>query len=231
MIESMTVAVLLLILKIAPPKRAEEQALLDARLARGEKRVGMKMGFTLTLERGAGASELYFEVACVVIVFILAGRYFEARAKRQSGAALRALLDMGAKDVAVLRDATEVRIPIGQLQVGDRFVVRPGEKVATDGTVEEGTSAIDASLLTGEPVPVEVGPGDAVTGAEIGRRPRAVFGSPTETTFRVWMIVCTMRARPASSASSPSGSAARPGWWRAASSGTGWPWRASWSSC
>ena len=99
----------------------------------------MKMGFTLTLERGAGRSELYFEVACVVIVFILAGRYFEARAKRTSGAALRALLDLGAKDVAVLRHGSEVRIPIGELTVGDIFIVRPGEKVATDGTVEEGT--------------------------------------------------------------------------------------------
>ena len=135
---------------------------------------GMKMGFTLTLERGAGKSELYFEVACVVIVFILAGRYFEARAKRTSGAALRALLNLGAKDVAVLRDGHEVRIPIGELAVGDLFVVRPGEKVATDGTVEEGTSAIDASLLTGEPVPVEVAPGDAVTGATVNAGGRLV---------------------------------------------------------
>ena len=135
---------------------------------------GMKMGFTLTLERGAGQSELYFEVACVVIVFILAGRYFEARAKRTSGAALRALLDLGAKDVAVLRDGDEVRIPIGELAVGDLFVVRPGEKVATDGIIEEGTSAIDASLLTGEPVPVEVGPGDAVTGATVNAGGRLV---------------------------------------------------------
>ena len=135
---------------------------------------GMKMGFTLTLERGAGQSELYFEVACVVIVFILAGRYFEARAKRTSGAALRALLDMGAKDVAVLRDGSEVRIPIGDLAVGDRFVVRPGEKVATDGIIEDGTSAIDASLLTGEPVPVEVSPGDTVTGATVNAGGRLV---------------------------------------------------------
>ena len=135
---------------------------------------GMKMGFTLTLERGAGRSELYLEVACVVIVFILAGRYFEARAKRTSGAALRALLNMGAKDVAALRDGSEVRIPIGELAVGDRFIVRPGEKVATDGTVEEGTSAIDASLLTGEPVPVEVAPGDAVTGATVNAGGRLV---------------------------------------------------------
>ena len=135
---------------------------------------GMKMGFTLTLERGAGQSELYFEVACVVIVFILAGRYFEARAKRTSGAALRALLNMGAKDVAVLRDGGEVRIPIGDLAVGDLFVVRPGEKVATDGIIEEGTSAIDASLLTGEPVPVEVSPGDVVTGATVNAGGRLV---------------------------------------------------------
>ena len=135
---------------------------------------GMKMGFTLTLARGAGRNELYLEVACAVIVFILAGRYFEGRAKRSSGAALRALLDMGAKDVAVLRDGTEVRIPIGELAVGERFVVRPGEKVATDGVVEEGSSAIDASLLTGEPVPVEVGPGDAVTGATVNAGGRLV---------------------------------------------------------
>jgi Cu+-exporting ATPase len=135
---------------------------------------GMKMGFTVTLERGAGQSELYFEVACVVVVFILAGRYFEARAKRTSGAALRALLNLGAKDVAVLRDGDEVRIPIGGLAVGDRFVVRPGEKVATDGIVEEGTSAIDSSLLTGEAVPVEVAPGDTVTGATVNAGGRLV---------------------------------------------------------
>ena len=104
-----------------------------------------------------GSSQIYLEVAAGVTVFILAGRYFEARAKRRSGAALRALLELGAKDVAVLRDGVEVRIPVEQLAVGDRFVVRPGEKIATDGVVEEGTSAIDASLLTGEPVPVEVG--------------------------------------------------------------------------
>ena len=135
---------------------------------------GMKMGFTLTLERGVGQSELYFEVACAVIVFILAGRYFEALAKRTSGAALRALLNLGAKDVAVVRDGNEVRIPIGELAVGDLFVVRPGEKVATDGIIEDGTSAIDASLLTGEPVPVEVAPGDAVTGATVNAGGRLV---------------------------------------------------------
>ncbi len=134
----------------------------------------LRHGFSLTPERGMGASQIYLEVAAGVTVFILAGRYFEARAKRRSGAALRALLELGAKDVAVLRDGHEVRIPVDQLAVGDRFVVRPGEKVATDGTVEEGTSAIDASLLTGEPVPVEVGPGDSVTGATVNAGGRLV---------------------------------------------------------
>ena len=106
--------------------------------------------------------------------FILAGRYFEARSKRRAGAALRALLELGAKDVAVLRDGAEVRIPIDQLAVGDRFVVRPGEKVATDGVVEQGSSAVDASMLTGESVPVEVGPGDAVVGATVNAGGRLV---------------------------------------------------------
>ena len=120
---------------------------------------GMKMDFDLSVSRGSGTHEIYLEVAAGVTVFILAGRYFEARAKRRSGAALRALLELGAKDVAVLRNGVERRIPVDQLAVGDLFVVRPGEKVATDGVVTEGTSAIDASLLTGESVPVEVGPG------------------------------------------------------------------------
>jgi len=135
---------------------------------------GMKMAFTFAVQRGAGKDEIYLEVASAVTVFILAGRYFEARAKRSSSAALRALLDLGAKDVAVLRGNAEVRIPIGELAVGDRFVVRPGEKVATDGIVDEGASAIDASLLTGEPVPVEVGPGDTVTGATVNAGGRLV---------------------------------------------------------
>jgi Cu+-exporting ATPase len=129
--------------------------------------IGMRHGFSFTPERGMGSSQIYLEVAAGVTVFILAGRYFEARAKRRSGAALRALLELGAKDVAVLRDGVETRIPVEQLAVDDLFVVRPGEKVATDGVVVEGTSAIDASLLTGESVPVEVGPGDAVTGATV----------------------------------------------------------------
>ena len=123
---------------------------------------------------GHEGDELYLEVAAAVTVFILAGRWFEARAKRRSGAALRALLELGAKDVAVLRDGAEVRVPVDQLLVGDRFVVRPGEKVATDGVVDEGTSAIDASLLTGESVPVEVGPGDAVVGATVNAGGRLV---------------------------------------------------------
>jgi Cu+-exporting ATPase len=128
---------------------------------------GVRMTFTLLPERGAGANEIYLEVASAVTVFILAGRYTEARAKRQSGAALRALLDLGAKDVAVLRGTSEVRIPVEQLAVGDVFVVRPGEKVATDGVVTEGSSAVDASLLTGESVPVDVRGGDPVTGATL----------------------------------------------------------------
>jgi Cu+-exporting ATPase len=128
---------------------------------------GMRMTFQLYPEAGSGANEIYLEVAAAVTVFLLAGRYFEARAKKQSGAALRALMDMGAKDVAVRRADREERIPVEALRVGDVFVVRPGEKVATDGVVLEGSSAVDASLLTGEPIPVEVGPGDRVTGATV----------------------------------------------------------------
>jgi Cu+-exporting ATPase len=128
---------------------------------------GMRMTFSLLPDAASGAEHIYLEVAAAVTVFILAGRYFEARAKTRSGAALRALLDMGAKDVAVLRGGTETRIQISQLAVGDVFVVRPGEKIATDGVVTEGTSAVDASMLTGESVPVEVRPGDQVTGATV----------------------------------------------------------------
>ena len=135
---------------------------------------GMTHGFMLTADRDMGSSLIYLEVAAGVTTFILAGRYFEARAKRRSGAALRALLELGAKEVAVLRDGHEQRVPVDELAVDDRFVVRPGEKIATDGVVEEGTSAIDASLLTGEPVPVEVGPGDDVTGATINAGGRLV---------------------------------------------------------
>ena len=136
---------------------------------------GMVMPFELSIARGSGTHEIYLEVAAGVTTFILAGRYFEARARRRSGAALRALLELGAKDVAVLRDGVERRIPVDELAVGDLFVVRPGEKVATDGVVEEGTSAIDASLLTGESVPVEVGPGDNVVGATVNAGGRLVI--------------------------------------------------------
>ncbi len=135
----------------------------------------MRMSFDLVPARGAGRHDVYFEVAAVVITLILGGRWFESRARRRSGAALRALLDLGAKDVAVLRsDGTEERIAVADLTVGQRFVVRPGETIATDGTVVEGSAAVDASLLTGEPVPVDVGPGDTVTGATIDTSGRLV---------------------------------------------------------
>jgi Cu+-exporting ATPase len=120
----------------------------------GAGRPGLHMDFAL-LARGARGGDIYLEVAAGVTVLILTGRYLEARAKRRSGAALRALLTMGAKDVAVQREGREVRVPVEQLAVGDRFVVRPGEKIATDGVVESGSSAVDTSMLTGEPVPVE----------------------------------------------------------------------------
>ncbi|RSS83917.1 cation-translocating P-type ATPase [Streptomyces sp. WAC06614] len=135
---------------------------------------GMRHGFDLTLARTDASSTLYLEVAAGVVTFILLGRYLEARSKRKAGAALRALLELGAKDVTVLRGGTEVRIPVARLTVGEHFVVRPGEKIATDGTVVEGTSAVDASMLTGESVPVDVGPGDAVTGATVNTAGRLV---------------------------------------------------------
>ncbi|WP_425428078.1 heavy metal translocating P-type ATPase [Streptosporangium amethystogenes] len=128
---------------------------------------GMTHPFAFTIERTDGSGNIYLEAAAGVTAFILAGRYFEARSKRRAGAALRALLELGAKDVTVLRDGHEIRVPSDQLKVGDRFMVRPGEKIATDGVIEEGSSAIDASMLTGESVPVEVGPGAAVTGATV----------------------------------------------------------------
>jgi P-type Cu+ transporter len=126
---------------------------------------GMTMSFQLIPEQGAGTEEVYLEVAAVVTTFILAGRYFETRAKRRAGAALEALLELGAKEVSILEGNSERSIPVGELQVGQIFVVRPGEKIATDGVVVEGSSAVDQSLLTGESVPVEVAPGDEVTGA------------------------------------------------------------------
>ncbi|MFD9307501.1 heavy metal translocating P-type ATPase [Streptomyces sp. NPDC060048] len=135
---------------------------------------GMRHGFDLTASRTDGASAIYLEVAAGVVAFILLGRYLEARSKRKAGAALKALMHLGAKDVAVLRGGAEVRVPVSSLAVGDRFVVRPGEKIATDGTVVEGSSAVDASMLTGESVPVEVTVGDGVTGATVNASGRIV---------------------------------------------------------
>ena len=136
---------------------------------------GMEMPMQIVLDREATTSHIYLEAAGVVTTLILAGRFFEARAKRRAGAALEALLHLGAKDVAVLgADGAERRVPVEQLKVGDRFVVRPGEKVATDGVIEEGTSAVDQSLLTGESVPVEKQPGDDVVGATVNAGGRLV---------------------------------------------------------
>ncbi|MGV9287645.1 heavy metal translocating P-type ATPase [Streptomyces sp. NPDC003719] len=135
---------------------------------------GMRHGFDLIVSRTDGSSAIYLEAAAGVTAFLLLGRWLEARSKRRAGAALRALMELGAKDVAVLRGGREVRIPVSRLAVGDRFVVRPGEKIATDGTVAEGTSAVDASLLTGESVPVDVTAGDTVTGATVNAGGRLV---------------------------------------------------------
>ncbi|MGW2561532.1 heavy metal translocating P-type ATPase [Streptomyces sp. NPDC001514] len=135
---------------------------------------GMTHPFELTIARSDGAGNVYLEAAAGVTAFILAGRYFEARSKRKAGAALRALMELGAKEVTVLREGREERIATSALQVGDRFVVRPGEKIATDGTVVEGASAVDASMLTGESVPVEVVVGDSVTGATLNAGGRLV---------------------------------------------------------
>jgi Cu+-exporting ATPase len=154
---------------------------------------GMRHPFELTIQRTDGAGNIYLEAAAGVTTFILAGRYFEARSKRQAGAALRALLELGSRDVAVLRGTTELRVPVEQLAVGDRFLVRPGEKVATDGVVEGGTSAVDASMLTGESVPVEVGVGDTVVGATVNAGGRLVVratrvGSDTQLAQMVRLV-------------------------------------------
>ncbi|MGN9758787.1 heavy metal translocating P-type ATPase [Streptomyces sp. SD31] len=136
---------------------------------------GMTHPFELTISRSDGSGNIYLEAAAGVTAFILAGRYFEARSKRKAGAALKALLELGAKDVTVLRaDGTERTVAVAELKVGDRFLVRPGEKIATDGTVVEGSSAVDASMLTGESVPVEVAQGDPVTGATLNAGGRLV---------------------------------------------------------
>ena len=146
---------------------------------------GMVHPFEVTIGRTDGTANIYLEVAAGVTTFVLAGRYFERRAKRQAGAAVRALLRLGAKDVAVLRGGTEVRIPIEQLQVAEEFVVRPGEKIATDGIVISGRSAVDKSMLTGESVPVEVTAGDTVVGGTVNAGGRIVvratgIGSDTQ---------------------------------------------------
>ncbi|MFI5830977.1 heavy metal translocating P-type ATPase [Streptomyces sp. NPDC051578] len=135
---------------------------------------GMTHAFEFTIARTDGAGNIYLEAAAGVTAFILAGRYFEARSKRKAGAALKALLELGAKEVTVLRGGREVTVPTAELRAGDRFLVRPGEKIATDGTVVEGSSAVDASMLTGESVPVEVGVGDSVTGATLNAGGRLV---------------------------------------------------------
>lgn len=136
---------------------------------------GMTHSFEFTVAPSDGASNIYLEVAAGVTMFVLAGRYVEKRSKRQAGAALRALLELGAKEVSVLRGGVETRIPADQLRVGDEFIVRPGEKIATDGVVVSGTSAVDASMLTGESMPVEVGEGDTVTGATVNAGGRLVI--------------------------------------------------------
>ncbi|MCW2635933.1 MAG: actP [Blastococcus sp.] len=146
---------------------------------------GMTHRFELTIARGDGGANIYLEAAAGVTTFLLAGRYFEARSKRQAGAALRALLELGAKEVSVLRGGAERRVPVGELTIGDLFVLRPGEKIAADGRVTEGSSAVDASMLTGESVPVEVGPGDPVVGGTVNAGGRLVvratrIGSETQ---------------------------------------------------
>jgi Cu+-exporting ATPase len=135
---------------------------------------GLHDSFTLTVHRGTAGNSIYLEVATGLTAAILSGRFFEARSRRRAGAALRALLELGAKDAAVLRDGREERVPIDALVVGDRFMVRPGEKIATDGMVEDGASAVDAGMLTGESIPVEVGPGDTVVGGTVNAGGRLV---------------------------------------------------------
>src|SRR5699024_3088873 len=135
---------------------------------------GMTMEMSL-LPSHTSMDEIYLETAAVVITFLLLGRWFETRAKGRSSEALRTLLDMGAKDAAVIRDGAEIRVPVGQLVAGDVVVVRPGEKIATDGRVIEGASAVDESMLTGESVPVEVSVGSTVTGATINTSGRLLF--------------------------------------------------------
>jgi P-type Cu+ transporter len=205
---------------------------------------GMTHSFEWTVQPGDGAGDIYLEVAAGVTMFVLAGRYFEVRSKRRAGAAMRALLEIGAKDVAVLKPgadgaSVETRIPIAQLRAGDRFVVRPGEKIATDGVIVSGTSAVDASMVTGESVPVEVGPDDAVIGATVNAGGNSSCAPPvwaTTPSSRRWPVSSRRRsrARPtssvwptesrASSCPSCSSSRSRP-WPRGSCSATTPPWR------
>ncbi len=146
---------------------------------------GMRMSFSFISMRGSGASEIYLEGASAVTIFLLAGRYVEARAKRESGAALRALLELGAKEAILLTNGVETLVAVSTLAIGDRFITRPGEKIATDGLVVEGASAVDRSMLTGESVPVEVAVGDRVVGATVNVGGRLVvevtrIGSDTD---------------------------------------------------
>ena len=143
-------------------------------LFRGAGGLSYRMSYDWTLAAGGGARDVYFEVACVVTTFILAGRYVESRAKRRAGAALRALLELGAKDVSLLVDGREQLVPIERLAVSDLFVVRPGERIATDGLIVEGRSTVDRSLLTGESAPVDVAVGDNVAGATVNAGGRLV---------------------------------------------------------
>lgn len=155
--------------------------------------LGLKHHFEFSIAPSDGAANIYLEAAAGVTMFILIGRYIEHRSKRRAGEAIRELMNLGAKDVAILVGGAEKRIPIEELAVGDRFVVRPGEKIATDGEVVEGSSAIDASLITGESVPVEVSPGDEVTGATVNAGGRIVVearrvGSDTQLAQMARMV-------------------------------------------
>jgi Cu+-exporting ATPase len=154
---------------------------------------GMTHGFEFSLSPSDGAGDIYLEAAAGVTTFVLLGRYFEARSKRSAGAALRSLLELGAKDVAVLRDGTETRIPVEELQTGDEFVVRPGEKIATDGTVVDGASAVDTAMVTGESVPTEVSTGDSVVGGTVNTSGRLIvratrIGSDTQLAQMAQMV-------------------------------------------
>ncbi len=154
---------------------------------------GMTHGFDFGLQQSDGAGNIYLEVAAGVTMFLLAGRYFEKRSKRQASAALRALLELGAKEVAILENGTEQRVPIHVLQPGDEFVVRPGEKIATDGIIVSGNSAIDTSMLTGESVPIEAGPDDTVTGGTVSTSGRLIIratrvGSDTQLAQMAKMV-------------------------------------------